>query len=532
MSSLNKKSNEITCLISPPILMSIIHKHPLLYCHPLERKNYSLNWSCDICKSNNLANQSSFYCTFCDFDLCPKCLGECQIDKIKFYNSNSNESKELKNIEQNQNDFKWQKKFKNHKHLLTLIEKENKDSLWICDNCSKSFTNINSSYYCSLCDYDLCKNCYNEKPEIIPNPNPIIPNPIFPNPLNQSKISDFQIKSFKILNQEYKNKNLIYSPLTLQILLGLLSNGLTGKSLEEIKNVLLYQDLQSQNNLLNNLSKIPSLNIANAVFCPIPYLPNFNTYISNFKAIFSKNKDELNQFIKKNTNNKVINYFDKTIIFGLVFANILYFKEEWKKKFDECLFQKSFYIKENKEKQVKMINVTDNFKYYKDKSIEMIEIPYKVDGLLACILLPNKNFPLDDLINQLDQEKIDKLINNSILKKIDLTMPKFSFLQKDQINLENALKKIGINSIFSTFSSDFTKPFQNPNNISINTISQANFIEVDEKGNENNVFSIENQPLTNAKNMVVDRPFLFIIRSNNFEKGKDIILIVKIEEIQ
>lgn len=48
-------------------------------------------------------------------------------------------------------------------------------------------------------------------------------------------ISDFQIKSFKILNEKYKNKNLINSPLSIQILLGLLSNFLSGKSLDEFK---------------------------------------------------------------------------------------------------------------------------------------------------------------------------------------------------------------------------------------------------------------------------------------------------------
>ena len=547
MDSLNKKNNEIIYLISPPIFMPDIHKHPLLYCHPLERKNYSLKWYCDKCKSNNFFHQSSFYCTFCDFDLCQNCLGEYQIDQIKFYNSNSNESNELKKIEQNENNFKWQKKFKNHNHLLTLIQKENKESSWTCDNCSKSFSNNSSSYYCSLCDYDICKDCSEEKPQNKPevnpfsilNPfklNPIIPNPINPNPIFQNKSSDFQIKSFKILNDDYKNKNLIYSPLSLQILLGLLSNGLTGKSLEEIKKILLFQDLQSQNNLfyhlLNKLTNISSLHIANAVFSPLPHFPTFNTYISNFRAIFSKNKDELNQFIKQKTNDKLINYFDQTILFGISFFNILYFKEEWKKKFDECLFQKTFYTKENKERLVKMMNVTDTFKYYKDKSIEMIEIPYKIDDLLAYFLLPSKNFPLDNLINQLDQEKINLLINKSILKKIDLTIPKFSFLQKEQIHLVNMLKKIGINSIFTTFSSDFTKLFQNPNNIGINEIFQTNLIEVDEKGKENNNFSIGNQPLTNAKSMIVDRPFLFIIRSNSFEKGKDIILLAKIEDIQ
>ena len=60
---------------------------------------------------------------------------------------------------------------------------------------------------------------------------------------------------------------------------------------------------------------------------------------------------------------------------------------------------------------------------------------------------------------------------------------------------------------------------------------QINIIEVDENGNDNNIFSFMDKPLNYVKNMVVNRPFLFIVRNNQFEKGKDILLIVKVEDI-
>ena len=450
-------SNELISLINTPIIMITIHDHPLLYCCPLNRNKYGTTWSCNKCKKDYNINKSSFYCTFCDFDICSNCIGEYQIEQIIFYNSNSNEFQNLKNIAQKPEIFKWQKKFPEHSHYLTLILKENKNNIWTCDKCSKNYPNNKSSYYCSLCDYDLCEEC--SQPKINNNPpNPINPNPPFPikseipiippnpKPISPPKpltsffskiethISDFQIKSFKILNENYKNKNLIYSPLTIQILLGLLSNGITGKSLSEFKKVFLFQDLNSQNNiymqLLQTLKNIPSINIANAVFSPFPYSPNFQIYISNYEAIFSKNKEELNQFIQQKTNNKINNYFDQSILFGMILTNAFYFKEEWKKKFNEIFFQKTFYINKNEEKLVKMINLTDDFKYYKDQSIEMIEIPFRIEGLFALIILPCKDLSIDYLISQLDQEKLNKLYNNSVIKKVDLTMPKFSFLEK------------------------------------------------------------------------------------------------------
>ena len=524
------KSNELVSLIGPPIVMITIHEHPLLYCCPIDRIKYGKTWSCNKCKKDYDINKSSFYCTFCDFDICSNCIGEYQIEHIVFYNSN--ESHNLKNIVQKQDIFKWQKQFPGHSHYMTLILKENKSYNWTCDKCKKNYSNNKSSYYCSLCDYDLCENCsgeiINKEIEII-KPKPIILK-------IENYINEFQIKSFKILNEEYNNKNLIYSPLSIQLLLGLLSNGITGKSLTEFKNVFLFEDINSQNNifikLLQSLENIPSINIANAVFSPFPHLPNFQTFISNYKAIFSRNKEELNQFIMQKTNNKINNYFGQSILFGMILTNIFYFKEEWKKKFTEIFFQKTFYINNKKEKLVKMINLPDDFKYYKDQSIEMIEIPFKIEGLFAIIILPCKDLSIDNLINQLDQDKLNKLYDNSSLKKIDLTMPKFNFLEKNKIHLENMLKKIGIISIFDSYSSDLTKIYENSNNIGINEIFQTNLIEIDENGKDDNLFSIlKNEPLVNPKNMLINRPFLFIIKNNKSEKGKDIVLMAKIVDI-
>ena len=535
------KSNELISLIGPPIMMITIHEHPLFYCCPVDRNKYATTWKCNKCLKDYDINKSSFYCTFCDFDICSNCIGEYQIDNIIFYNANSNESQNFKNIAQKQDIFKWQQKFPNHSHYLTLILKENKNYTWTCDKCTKNYPNNNSSYYCSLCDYDLCKNCSEE----IINPKPIIPNPVIPKPIIpidprpifhsiETQISDFQIKSFKILSESYKNKNLIYSPLTIQILLGLLSNGITGTSFTEFKKVFLFEDLNSQNNiykkLLQSLKNIPSIKFANAVFSPFPHLSSFQTYISNYETIFSKNKEELNQFIQQKTNNKINNHFDQSILFGMILTNAFYFKEAWKKKFDVIVFQKKFKIRNNEEKLVTMINLTDDFKYYKDQSLEMIEIPFQIEGLCAIIILPCNDLSIDNLIDQLNQDKFNQFYNNSVVKKIDLRMPRFSFLEKNKINLENMLQKIGIKSIFDSYSSDFTNIFQNSNNIGINEVFQTNLIEIDENGKDNN-FTSNSTLLVNPKDISIDRPFLFIIRSSKLEKGKDIILMAKIVDI-
>ena len=89
---------------------------------------------------------------------------------------------------QNSNSFQWQKKFAEHSHLLTLIRKINKNFSWKCNKCSLIYKNEEASFYCSLCDYYICRKCMEGKRI---DPAPII---LFPQIYN-----DFQFKSFKIL---------------------------------------------------------------------------------------------------------------------------------------------------------------------------------------------------------------------------------------------------------------------------------------------------------------------------------------------
>ncbi len=508
---------EILTLINQSINMSI-HNHPLLYCLPLDRIGNNISWYCNFCNSPYNSNISSFYCTSCDYDLCPNCLSNLQLDQIKFYDYNSNEAKNLKNS-QNSNSFKWQKKFAEHSHLLTLIKKINKNYSWKCNKCSLKYQNDEASYYCSFCDYYICRKCMDGK-RLESAPIIIIPQ----------QYNDFQFRSFKILNEYHKNNNLLYSPLTIQIILGLLSNGLTGQSLEEIKKALSFTDIQIQNNTFQKiLSSIKDIPLANLISCSFEPNTNFRNHISNYYACFSNKKESLNKFIHDKIR-KIDKYFENQILFGMILISVLEFKQSWKKKFKECAFQKKFFV-DNKEKSVKMMNLLDSFKYYKDSSFEMIEILHKNEDLSSLIIFPNKGVSLDNLISQFTQEKFYEVYNKLQLCRIDLTLPKFNFNDNKKINIQEMLKKIGINNIFNSYSSDFARMLGNSNNIAVSEVLQTNLIEIDEKGEESNIFFMINQHSDNIKTLTINRPFILLIKNKTFEKGKDIIMFAKINEL-
>jgi len=58
-------------------------------------------------------------------------------------------------------------KSKFHVHRLPYIETIERGG-WLCNVCRESYKASEKSYYCTLCDYDLCKNCKeNEEKEIM-----------------------------------------------------------------------------------------------------------------------------------------------------------------------------------------------------------------------------------------------------------------------------------------------------------------------------------------------------------------------------
>ena len=147
--------SDLISLINSPIFVDC-HPHSLAYCFTKDRSNYGDSWRCDKCTLVFPYDNPSFYCTYCDFDLCKCCLEKYNVGKVYVFNNLFN-NQNIMNLKQEQQ--KWIKNFSCHQHGLTLIQKANKDFPWTCKLCFNSYNNDNKFFYCSICDYNLCQNC-------------------------------------------------------------------------------------------------------------------------------------------------------------------------------------------------------------------------------------------------------------------------------------------------------------------------------------------------------------------------------------
>ena len=154
---------------SKNMLLSLIHSsikildhpHPLYSCLTPQRAQYSQSWTCRKCGCNYTYNIPSFYCTACDFDLCQKCLIQYQLYQIELYDYKNN-SNNFNDIMINPNDPNLRSNIHNHSMKLIQVINYNANKYNICCLiCKNKINSGDNFFYCSLCNFFVCNNCFN-----------------------------------------------------------------------------------------------------------------------------------------------------------------------------------------------------------------------------------------------------------------------------------------------------------------------------------------------------------------------------------
>ena len=192
--------------------------------------------------------------------------------------------------------------------------------------------------------------------------------------------------------------------------------------------------------------------------------------------------------------------------------------------------KKPFYNLNDQSKvtQVYSMTKTDHFNYFSDNEIQIIELPYKKDSMSAIIILPKKKININNYISKLNDEKLQQLLKRMSITKVDLELPKFEL--KFSTSLKNSLKKLGMVQPFDDFSADFSE-MRKQKDIYIDEVIQKTYLKVDEKGTEAAAVtgievvatSIENEE--KIETMIINRPFLFLLRNKRFPKNYEMLFI-------
>lgn len=277
--------------------------------------------------------------------------------------------------------------------------------------------------------------------------------------------------------KEGKDDNIILSPLSVQMAVGLALMGARGQTAEEMTSGLKLSGHQRESiadgfhQLLEPFHSSPMLKIANKVYAMKNYQvkADFNEiatkkFHSEAETLdFSENigsASKINEWVEGKTNNLIKDLISPDSLSGdtrMVLVNAIYFKGFWQHQFPKHNTHKApFYTSEIDSFEVDTMNVKAHFKYgiFTELEASAIELPYKDSDMSMLIILPNSKTGLSGLEEKLKTVDLADLTQKMYSTEVSVSLPKFKI--EFQVSLPDVLKKVnnilqvenGMNFIF------------------------------------------------------------------------------------
>lgn len=333
--------------------------------------------------------------------------------------------------------------------------------------------------------------------------------------------------------------NAFFSPFSLNLVLGMLYNGASGSTRNDMIQALGLADYseaeineyyQKIAGALLKVDPTTELAVANSIW----YRDRFSVkkdFVEIGKAYFDaevqaldfndpKAAGTINNWVADQTNNRITQIVGASMPDDLMMylVNAVYFKSKWQQdvKFDEKKTKPDTFTKtKGQKKKVHMMEQTSFLSYFSDEHLQLVELDYGNRAFSMVAVLPSNGKDLNQLINDLDQEKWEYALSHTQRQKVWLKLPRFK-LENDFL-LDEPTRKSGLGKIFS---GGFNKI--SDDDLFVSSIRQKTFVEVNEEGTEAAaatsvilIGSARHAKPVEPVRFFANRPFLFLIREKS-----------------
>lgn len=357
-------------------------------------------------------------------------------------------------------------------------------------------------------------------------------------------MAEWSVNMYNHLRATGEDENILFSPLSIALAMGVMELGAQGSTLKEIRHAMGYDSLRNgeEFSFLKDFSDMVSakesqyvMKIANSLFVQNGFHIN-DEFLQMMKKYldaevnhvdFSQNvavANYINKWVENYTNSllkDLVSPRDFDAVTHLVLINAVYFKGNWKSQFrPENTRTFSFTKDDESEVQIPMMYQQGEFYYgeFSDGSNEaggiyqVLEIPYEGEEIGMMLVLSRQEVPLATLEPLLKAQLIEEWANSVKKQKVEVYLPRFTV--EKGIDLKDIFKAFGVTEIFIkdanlTAMSDRKELF-------LSKVVHKSFIEVNEEGSEaaaaSGMIAISRMAVLYPQ-VIVDHPFLFLIRN-------------------
>lgn len=350
--------------------------------------------------------------------------------------------------------------------------------------------------------------------------------------------TDFSVNLFKITANN-KGENILISPLSVGLALAMTANGADNQTKSEMESLLcdgfgiqsLNEYFSSYVNSLDSGEKY-KVSIANSIWfrddenrlsVEKDFLQtNANYYSAQiYKTPFDKKTvRDINNWVKLHTDktiDKIVDEINPNAVMYLI--NALAFDAEWEHVYEKSDITNGTFTSYGGEKQDTEMMTSEERLYLCDENSTGFIKNYSGGKYSFAALLPNEGIDIYEYIQGLTGERLQNTLDGAQASAVKATMPKFSYEYESSLN--DALKKLGMNSAFDESKADFSKMGKSSNgNLYISEVKHKTFICVDERGTKAGAVTsvaMDNgaaDPMS-MHSVKLDRPFVYMIFDND-----------------
>ncbi len=348
--------------------------------------------------------------------------------------------------------------------------------------------------------------------------------------------NSFGLRLLQTLSSENPNDNVIISPISASVALGMVLNGAANGTKTEIQSVLGFPnwpDLTIDQTFFNLSRHLDSLNgsviitSANSIwikntFTPLPTFLNvnqeyFEAEVQSVDFLSPSAVSTINTWVSQKTNNKIPDMISQPIDSStvMILLNALYFNGPWAVKFDSSLTQDDFFNSySGSSEKCKMMLKKDTITCYAANQYQAVDLPYNNENVHMTFILPEVGVDINSFISSFSENDWQQIRNSYWTAKLYFYLPRFTLNQSS--HLSDALKALGMPTAFDKDKADFSRinAINGDQRLYISKVEQKTFIEVNESGTE--ASSTTEVPLyardhPGPNEIKINRPFLFVI---------------------